>query len=413
MCIVSFSEMGSTICGVVVLVTITIKLCSAFTRRAVNASTYATTTTLAYRSNIIISDGHSSIQEHVYSLETFCQRLEIPPSNCSCPSAPVVCDVLQMKEKGKLMNDTAVFRRAHGLTVTYATIAVLSSSIGVVGNGVVITQAYRYRRTISPCKLHIAELAVVNLIFSSFQLVQVTPLYWSNVWIYGSFLCKLTKTVLEMGSLLSSGFFQLITVERYLLIVQTFRMQTFQHQYKHLSVAFIFLVVTITIAPYIHGVQIEAESGRCVTFIGGSKRMSSPYAWFSLIIYSLLPIVVTSGLSVDLRRHFSKEKESLLKVRRGEMNKRVMINMLLVLSLFILCTLPSRIVTVTMDIIDYQSHHLILGFQFLSYVVYTLQGTLNPILYSMLAKQWRRNLAAEMRSVFRNGTLSIRLSNES
>ena len=35
-------------------------------------------------------------------------------------------------------------------------------------------------------------------------------------------MCKVMKGTLEVGSLMSSGFFQLIAVERYFLIVYTF-----------------------------------------------------------------------------------------------------------------------------------------------------------------------------------------------
>ena len=86
--------------------------------------------------------------------------------------------------------------------------------------------------------------------------------------------------------------------------------------------------------------------------------------------------------------------------------------MLLILSLFIICTLPSRLVTITMDMVDFRSHRVILIFQFISYILYSLQGTLNPILYSMLAKQWRRNLTQVVRSVFQKNTITLSIYNE-
>ena len=74
-----------------------------------------------------------------------------------------------------------------------------------------------------------------NVLRRQFQIsiisTQVVPLYWSNKWTYGHFACKLIKGALEMGSLLSSGFFQLIAVERYLLIVQTLKMRNFHYRY--------------------------------------------------------------------------------------------------------------------------------------------------------------------------------------
>ena len=135
-----------------------------------------------------------------------------------------------------------------------------------------------------------------------------------------------------MGSLLSSGFFQLIAVERYFLIVQTFAIQQFQKRYKHLMVVCNLILASVTIIPYLQGVDIEAESGRCVNFIGSTKRIASLYAGFTLLVYSILPIGVTSLLSINLARHFAKEKDSLLMVKRDDINKRILVNMLVILS---------------------------------------------------------------------------------
>ena len=350
--------------------------------------------------------------EHPYTKEIFCSRFQIHPSNCSCDVTPFVCQANMLEAIIERKNDTTLFLRAHGFSITYATVAVLSSAFGVVGNIAVLLLAYRHRTNISPCKLHIAQLAFVNLVFSCVQVINVMPLYWSNVWIYTSMMCKLTRGVLEMGSLLSSGFFLLITIERYLLIVQTFRVRSFQHRYKHTAVVCNLILVAFTVIPYIHGAEIEVESGRCTNFIGGSKWVASTYAWFTFLVFSVLPTVFTTALAVRLKMYFNQEKDTLLMVKRDNMNKNIMGNMLLILSLFIICTLPSRLVTISMDMVDFRSHRLILVFQFISYILYSFQGTLNPILYSMLAKQWRRNLTQVVRSVFQKNTITLSIYNE-
>ena len=68
----------------------------------------------------------------------------------------------------------------------------------------------------------------------------------------------------------------------------------------------------------------------------------------------------------------------LLLVSREDVNKRIMMNMLLILALFILCTLPARLVTICLDMASFGSHNVLLGFQFLSYTLYSLQGKYSP-----------------------------------
>ena len=73
-------------------------------------------------------------------------------------------------EPGQRDNFSAtIFARVHEVTVVYASIALLSSVFGVCGNLLVIVVAYRNRRHISACKLHIAQLAVVNFVFCTLQ----------------------------------------------------------------------------------------------------------------------------------------------------------------------------------------------------------------------------------------------------
>ena len=111
---------------------------------------------------------------------------------------------------------------------------------------------------------------------------------------------------------------------------------------------------------------------------------------------------MTTALALCLSRYFAKEREApLLLVNRDDINRRIMTNMLVILSLFILCTLPSRLVSVSMAmVVHFRSLRLLLGFQFLSYSLYSLQGTLNPILYSIIAREWRKSLSETVRSVF-------------
>ena len=339
----------------------------------------------------------SDIPQDEINLEMICKWFKIHPSNCSCPHSPIVCQAMSFNQGAKRNSSwTTVFIRRHSVTVIYATVALISSTFGIIGNAMVVLMAYRHRNKMSPAKLHVAELAVVNFIFSAVQVMNVSPLYWTSTWIYGEFLCKLTKSTLEVGSLLSSGFFQLITIERYFLIVRAANANMVKktcEQYKHIAMLCNVVLVVFTVVPYIRGVGIEHQSNRCVNFADDNQSLALPYTWFTFIVYSVLPIGVTSMLAVKLLIYLSKERCSSSMVGREKVHAQILVNMLSVLTLFIVCTLPSRFVFIAMDMVEFKSHHVLLAFQFLSYMLYSLQGTLNPILYNMMAKEWRRNLS--------------------
>ena len=136
--------------------------------------------------------------------------------------------------------------------------------------------------------------------------------------------------------------------------------------------------------------------------------MSLPYHWFAFLVYSLLPISFTTVLTVKLtiRLIIDASKDAL--VPREDVNRRVMGKILLILSMFIVCTLPSRFVSIIMDMVSFKSRSVLLGFQFLSYILYSLQGSLNPILYSMLAKAWRRKVSEVIHSMVEGNTVSMK-----
>ena len=184
---------------------------------------------------------------------------------------------------------------------------------------------------------------------------------------------------------------------------------------ERLVVNFLLILAIATVIPYMQGVSIETDSQRCVNIIGESGWSAYFYTWLSFIVYSLLPITITSVLAVKLHIHFSREKSSsLVIINRQVLHKRIMMNMMLIFLLFILCTLPSRLLSIIMHMVDFQSRDVLLGFQFLSYILYSLQGTLNPILYSMLAREWRRNLSRAVRCTFSHssgGRISLNIAN--
>ena len=238
--------------------------------------------------------------ENPSRLIEFCKSLYIPLYNCTCKISPVVCEIAQFQENVQLKNITMkpVFERHGQITSVYASIAIFSSILGLVGNSAVIFMAYQKRRNLSPCKLHVAQLALVNFVFSMLQVINVGPLYWSNKWIYGEYVCKLVKGTLEMGSLLSSGYFQLISVERYFYIVPTFNIEKvkgFCQRFRHVLVGCNLLFVTATITPLLHGLGIEPHTQRCVNFAGSHKWMGGPYTWFTFVVFSLQPICLISG----------------------------------------------------------------------------------------------------------------------
>ena len=159
------------------------------------------------------------------------------------------------------------------------------------------------------------------------------------------------------------------------------------------------VVVVCTVVPYMHVLGIEAQSQHCTSLNGGDNSMILLYTSFTFIVYSLLPICGTSVLAFKLFVFIRKNKRSSCAVCMHKVNKNIIVHTISVLFLFMVCTLPSRMYTIIINMMDFTSQDVFTGFQFVAYVLYSLQGTLNPILYSMMAKEWRRNLNSMVKEI--------------
>lgn len=330
--------------------------------------------------------------------EMFCRFLNLSVTQCSCDIIPELCHAQKAFTSHNIgdYSKNNLYKRLSVTTIIYASVATLASVFGVIGNLAVLGFQHRWS-SLSSCKLHIAELAVVNLIFSIVQLVNTIPLYWTNSWVYSLFMCKLLRSLLEIGSLLTSGFIQIIAYERYKLVVTPIRSQIFNRRYKHSLVIINIAVVVATVIPYATTLNIEEYSGRCVMFHGEGQNTILPYNLFVITLYSLVPICILSTFLLKMMLHLSgKEHLSAKQCIRGKLRKRnrhIMNITLLILSLFILCTLPTRAITVYMETSGYEKSTVnqYLALTLISYFTYPLQSTLNPILYSVIAKNWRKD----------------------
>ena len=124
-------------------------------------------------------------------IQDFCKTVFIHPVNCSCKINPELCHIereLKIFHDEVRKDEERSYQRLDKYSVTYASVTVLASVTGLTGNTAVLIMSIRQRKGLSSCKLHIAELGCVNLMFSCLQLFNVIPLYLTNRWIYGELL---------------------------------------------------------------------------------------------------------------------------------------------------------------------------------------------------------------------------------
>ena len=340
-------------------------------------------------------------------LINLCIFFNVSLSECSCSIIPELCKVLNFIRTSNEYNVSHTYIRSKTYTLIYTSVTVVASLFGVIGNVAVILVSFKQRHDLSSCKLHIAELAFVNFIFSVVQMINAIPLYWTNRWIYSLPMCKIIRTVLEIGSFLTICLILLISIERYILIVHPLDSLFVEGIIKHISVLINIAVVIATVVPYFIGLNIEMNSGRCVMFQGKSRYMYLPYNCFVVAFYFIIPICIMLFAYGKIIRSLSKQEfnDSLNKgkliLKRMRINHKIVRVTLSLLGVFIVCTLPTRMIMIYMEMVGFTVENMNLYFTlvFVGYVTYPLQSTLNPILYSMVDHEWRKGMRTTLTSI--------------
>ena len=147
--------------------------------------------------NVSSDETSTSLEEMKRSfIESFC--ISIPVCSCT-PTDKQPCKITIYIHNNTTTNTTTNNKstppkyQRNEATLVYASVTMLSSFLGIVGNACVLLIAYKNRSNLPPCKLLIAQLAVVNFMFCVVQMVVTIPLYWTNVWIYELPMCKIFR----------------------------------------------------------------------------------------------------------------------------------------------------------------------------------------------------------------------------
>lgn len=371
-----------------------------------------------------IVDGAGEEIETIFAntLEDLCLIFNVSMEMCSCKKTPDLCEF----EEESSVNTTiqTIYVRSNDYTVIYASVTIFASLLGIIGNGAVIIVAIKRSGNISSCKLHLVELAVLNFVFSVIQMINTIPLFWTNKWLYGLVFCQLLRTLLEIGSLMTILFILIIALERYILIVHPSKKDMLNGSIKHVSVLAGLVVVVATVVPYLLGLDIEYGSNRCIQFKGAHKNMSLPYHWFVIIVYSALPVIIITTLYGKMIGSLFKNATTNKAVNTGvalltrmKTNRRIVYITLAILGCFILCTLPTRASIIfferkglKMGRDDYHNDDgkdLYLILTFFGYISYPFQSTINPLLYSVFDKEWRKEMKQLLCQRMRNNVVTF------
>ena len=166
--------------------------------------------------------------------------------------------------------------------------------------------AYRNRKSLPRCKMLIALLAASDFIFAIIQFILVVPLFWTNSWIYGAFMCKFLRSGITLGGLVSISLILIIAIERYCGILYPMQKKVSDWT-LNIIVAAVLTVTVASVVPLYVVIDIHPEAGHCGEQWSQKHDASLIYNWFLMIVFFLLPVAVISYLYAKVIIYLRKQ----------------------------------------------------------------------------------------------------------
>lgn len=339
----------------------------------------------------------------IETLEQYCKLLRISKSNCVCSNEKLSELFWCLKEKPT----TYTYNKT--LSRLYAALVITFSILGIMGNALVLAVA-KSKRELPTCQKLIASLALCDFVFSVFQFVQGFRNFWTNTWIYGSFLCKITYGFEQLGTCFAMGIILVISIERYIGITNPFSRGLSVKHFRILMVVNIIYGIIATMPLFLFYTTEGREEKVCLLkWPEKSQQTLKIYRIIILVVFFAIPLCVVIALYVRVALSLIGNVRVFKDVvfddhafkERASDTRRAILIMVSIVTAFIICVLPQHAVELYFELLPKNGDAYdgeIIGIKTYYYLnmlmkfPYPLHVAINPIIYSVIDSKWRKDV---------------------
>ena len=340
------------------------------------------------------------------TLEQFCQQYNISYIVCTCQFLGDICSLLNNTNSSSNIESVVVQIYTCNDELSLTIIILVSSSIGIFGNLLVIIVTYsNWKNITSWCHKLIGALAVCDFTFAVLDFAQTVP----NVWtcggtFYEEIMCKMFAFTINAVATLGLGFILIVAVERYIGICFPFT--------RGLTSKVISLMILINFGFSLLiniPLMVVTEKNEFLTCFESWSNEIFPkiYSWLMLIFSFLLPVMAISLMYSKIIYTIRKSQRDILSVsatvvglenkryaKRNKEHQRIMFILISVLVAFVLLVSPDKFIWALKDqgLLKNVSREAKQLLNFCTRIPLSLHGAINPIIYSVVDKRFRGSL---------------------
>ncbi|NWS60291.1 GALR2 protein, partial [Chunga burmeisteri] len=265
--------------------------------------------------------------------------------------------------------------------------------LGTVGNSLVLAVLLRNGQMgHNTTNLFILNLSLADFFFIVFCVPFQATIYSLEGWVFGSFICKAVHFFIYLTMYASSFTLAAVSVDRYLAIRYPLRSRELRTPHNAVAAMAVIWGLSVVFAgPYLSYYDlIEWESSYiCVPGWEEWRRKVMDTSTFAFGY--VIPVLVVSLSYTRTIKYLWTAVDPMEDISESKKAKRKVTKMIIIVTiLFCLCWLPYHVVILRYLYGDFPFNQATYAFRLLSHCMAYANSCLNPIVYALVSKHFRK-----------------------
>ncbi|KAF7705609.1 hypothetical protein HF521_020895 [Silurus meridionalis] len=274
-----------------------------------------------------------------------------------------------------------------------ASVFALIFVLGTVGNCLVLAVLLRNGQMNSKTtNMFILNLGLADLCFILFCVPLQATIYAMDEWVFGAFVCKMVHFLIYLTMYASVFTLTAVSLDRYLAICYPLHARELRTPHNTLaSIGVVWTLSLVFSSPYFSYYQQMDLNGTtvCVPAWGIQNRKAMDICTF--VFGYLIPVLVLGLTYARTIRYLWTSVDLVQEVCDSRLAKRRVTKMIVIVAvLFCLCWLPHHLIIMCMWFGHFPLNHATYVLRILSHLVAYTNSCLNPIVYALVSKHFRK-----------------------
>uniref|UniRef100_A0A8C5QUC7 G-protein coupled receptors family 1 profile domain-containing protein n=1 Tax=Leptobrachium leishanense TaxID=445787 RepID=A0A8C5QUC7_9ANUR len=265
--------------------------------------------------------------------------------------------------------------------------------LGTVGNSLVLAVVLRSgQRTPNTTNLFILNLSVADVSFIIFCVPFQATIYSLEDWVFGAFMCKAVHFFIYLTMYASSFTLAAVSVDRYLAIRYPLRSRELRTPYNAVATMAVIWGLSVVFAgPYLSYYDLMDYETSHICMPGWKERTRKIMDTGTFIVGYVIPVLIVSLSYTRTIKYLWTAVNPMEDMSESKKAKRKVTKMIIIVTvLFCLCWLPHHVVVMCYLYGDFPFNQTTYAFRLLSHCMAYANSCLNPIVYALVSKHFRK-----------------------